>query len=806
MSPDLSQFSMHDLFRLEVEGQREVLTGGLLTLERAPEDAAQLEACMRSAHSLKGAARIVGLGAAVAVAHAMEDCFVAAQRGQVRLDQRRIDLLLRGLDLLVAIANTPEAEAEAWQDANNAEAQRYLADLAAALSASEPAADPEPAPAPAPAAEPAPTKAAKPRKARAAKATREPNPLPRERRGASERRADPDVRDASDRRASVERNILATPVGSPSEGEGRDRTLRVAAQNLNRLLGLSGESLVESRWVAPFAESLLRLKRMQGEANRRFVALRETLPGLREDEGSAAGLADLHGRMLEIESLLAQRLEELELYDQRSGSVARRLYDEAIACRMRPFADRIGAFPRLVRDLGHELHKRVRLDIVGENTQVDRDVLDKLEAPLGHLLRNAVDHGMEPERERVATGKPPEGRVVLEARHAAGMLQISVSDDGRGIDLERVRDTVVQRGLSTESVAAQLTEAELLEFLFLPGFTVRDTVTEISGRGVGLDAVQDMVKQLRGSLRVSTEPGRGARFQLHLPLTVSVVRALVAEIGGEPYAFPLAFIVNTTSLAREGIQVLEGRQHFDSNGRQVGLVSAVQVLGGHDPQLARNELPVVVLGDHNSRYGLVVDRFLGVRELVVQPLDPRLGKIKDISAGSLLEDGTPVLILDTFDLLRSIDKLIATGHLDKVGSESGRRGGLRRKRVLVVEDSLTVRELERKLIESGGFEVEVAVDGADGWNAVRVGHFDLVVTDVDMPRMDGIGLVSLIKQDPRLAHTPVMIVSYKDREEDRRRGLEAGADFYLTKGSFHDETLLQAVHDLVGDAVAQEPA
>jgi two-component system sensor histidine kinase and response regulator WspE len=163
-----------------------------------------------------------------------------------------------------------------------------------------------------------------------------------------------------------------------------------------------------------------------------------------------------------------------------------------------------------------------------------------------------------------------------------------------------------------------------------------------------------------------------------------------------------------------------------------------------------------------------------------------------------------VLILDTFDLLRSIDKLIATGHLDKVGSETGKRGAARRKRVLVVEDSLTVRELEHKLIESGGFEVEVAVDGADGWNAVRVGHFDLVVTDVDMPRMDGIALVAMIKQDARLAHTPVMIVSYKDREEDRRRGLEAGADFYLTKGSFHDETLLQAVHDLVGDALAHD--
>jgi two-component system sensor histidine kinase and response regulator WspE len=382
-------------------------------------------------------------------------------------------------------------------------------------------------------------------------------------------------------------------------------------------------------------------------------------------------------------------------------------------------------------------------------------------------------------------------------------LQISVSDDGRGIDLDQVRRTVVQRGLTDQATADQLAEAELLEFLFLPGFTVKETVTEISGRGVGLDAVQNMVKQLRGSLRVSTEPGKGARFQMHLPLTISVVRALLTEIGGEPYAIPLAFIVNTLNVSRQDIQVLEGRQHFTSEGRQVGLVAAAQVLGGSDSGSHLPELPVVVIGDHSGKYGVVVDRFLGVRELVVQPLDPRLGKIKDISAGALLETGMPALILDVYDLIRSIDKLIATGHLAKVGDDViERRKGPRRKRVLVVDDSLTVRELERKLIESGGFEVEVAVDGADGWNAVRVGHFDLVVTDVDMPRMDGIGLVTLIKQDPRLHNLPVMIVSYKDREEDRQRGLEAGADFYLTKGSFHDETLLQAVRDLVGEAQA----
>ena len=327
-------------------------------------------------------------------------------------------------------------------------------------------------------------------------------------------------------------------------------------------------------------------------------------------------------------------------------------------------------------------------------------------------------------------------------------------------------------------------------------------MTEISGRGVGLDVVQDMVKQVRGTVRVSSQPGKGTRFQLQLPLTLSVVRTLLVEIGGEPYAFPLAHIVRTLKLPKDEIELLEGRQHFDLDGQPVGLVTAHQVLGGGEPELAGDELPVVVVGDQQQRYGLVVDRFLGERELVVQPLDPRLGKIKDISAGALMEDGSPVLIVDVEDLIRSIDKLVAAGRLSTVQRGAGRRRREARKRVLVVDDSLTVRELERKLLDQHGYDVEVAVDGMDGWNAVRTGHFDLVVTDVDMPRMDGIELVTLIKKDPNLKSLPVMIVSYKDREEDRQRGLEAGADYYLTKGSFHDETLLQAVVDLIGEADA----
>ncbi len=229
------------------------------------------------------------------------------------------------------------------------------------------------------------------------------------------------------------------------------------------------------------------------------------------------------------------------------------------------------------------------------------------------------------------------------------------------------------------------------------------------------------------------------------------------------------------------------------------MLTAHQVFDCGDPQLTGNDVPVVVLGDRNARYGLVVDRFLGERELVVQPLDARLGKVQDISAAALMEDGSPVLIVDADDMVRSIEKLVSEAPLTKVQRNGLELTAGKRKRILVVDDSLTVRELVRKLLASHGYLADVAVDGMDGWNTVRAGKYDLVITDVDMPRLDGIELATLIKQDPLLKSLPVMIVSYKDREEDRLRGLEAGADYYLTKGSFHDETLLQAVVDLIGE-------
>jgi two-component system sensor histidine kinase and response regulator WspE len=764
MSDDFSQFSMRDLFRMETEGQTQALTAALLDLEKNPVRPDLLEASMRAAHSLKGAARIVEIQPAVTIAHAMEDLFVLAQEGSVRLDQAAIDLLLRGVDLLSAFAGSPDLESGAQDAQWQAEADRFCLDLAqgdASGETSVPVVEMAPAiqqPLPAPAREPTPSPIAQPSSVAIAAATQS------------------------------------------ADTEGVERALRVSAENLNRLLDLAGESLVESRWLRPFGQSLLRLKRLQHDAVDALEALQAALPAQLLGEAARVALVDAQQRMAECREHLAHRLDELERSDQQATMLAHRLYDQALSIRMRPFADGIGAFPRMVRDLGRSLGKDVTLDVVGERTQVDRDILEKLEAPLGHMLRNALDHGIETPDQRVIAGKPVQAVIRLEASHQAGALQIVISDDGCGIDPERVRRAVVARSLASEETAARLSESELLEFLFLPGFTMKENVTEISGRGVGLDVVQEMVREVRGQVRISSRPGEGTRFKLELPLTLSVLRSLLIEIGGEPYAIPLAHVVRAIKLPGDRVRTLEGRQYFDVDGRSVGLVGAHQVLGCTAAEHVDEQLPIVLLGNDQSLYGLVVDKFLGSRELVIQPLDRRLGKIKDIAAAALMEDGSPVLMIDVEDIIRSMEKLSSTDRLAKVGAEADGEASGGRKRVLVVDDSLTVRELQRKLLEHHGYEVEVAVDGMDGWNALRSGRFAMVVSDVDMPRMNGIELVQRIRQDPGLKSLPVMIVSYKDREEDRRRGLEAGADYYLTKGSFQSDELIRATVDLIGEA------
>ena len=786
MTPDeMRDASLFELFTLEADAQTQVLSAGLLALERNPTQADQLEACMRAAHSLKGAAKIVGVEFGVSVAHVMEDCLVSAQEGRLLLQPDHIDALLFGTDLLMRIA-TPGGNSVGQPDID-AYVERLNTLLASGAGAARTVSVPMPDPLLASALQ-------------QLEASATPAPP-------SESPADPLAADLRLEPASVPpRSEPETPSAAPLRdrrvAEGGERVLRVTAERLNGLLDMSSKSLVETQRLKPLLAGMQRLKRLQSSTDRALEALGVSVGegGLNADAQKA--LEDARSLLSQAQQMLVQQTAELDEFGWQSGQRAQLLYDTALACRMRPFADVLSGQARMVRDLGRELGKQVRLQIEGDKTQVDRDVLEKLEAPLTHLLRNAVDHGIESPEKRAAHGKEPEGLIRLQASHQAGLLVVELSDDGGGVDLERLRQNIVQRNLSPAATAAQLSEEELLSFLFLPGFSMRDKVTQVSGRGVGLDAVQHMVRQMHGSVELQQWAGEGSRFRIELPLTLSVVRSLVVEVGGEAYAFPLAHIERMRDLQPDEIVQLEGRQHFWDEERHVGLVSASQLLHRPASQDTGEALKVVVIRERDAVYGVAVERFIGERTLVVMPLDARLGKVQDVSAGALLDDGSVVLIIDVEDMLRSVEKLLNTGRLERIDRRNRQADSVSRKRVLVVDDSLTVRELERKLLVGRGYEVSVAVDGMDGWNALRSEDFDLLITDIDMPRMDGIELVTLLRRDTRLQSLPVMVVSYKDREEDRRRGLDAGADYYLAKASFHDDALLDAVVELIGDAQA----
>lgn len=763
MTPEqMRDASLLELFSLEAEAQTQVLSSGLLALERNPTQADYLESCMRAAHSLKGAARIVGIDSGVSVAHVMEDCLVSAQEGRLLLRPEHIDALLQGTDLLMRIAtpaNAPQAP----------DIEAYVALMGLLLDPSA-----------------APTVAPPPMAELQMQAPPAPAPI--------------------ETPAQVIETPLETSDPAPRKSkrttEGGERVLRVTAERLNSLLDLSSKSLVETQRLKPHLATMQRLKRMQNNGLRALESLNVHLKEHALSLEAQEALEDARRLLAESQQLLAEKNAELDEFAWQASLRAQVLYDTALACRMRPFADVLTGQVRMVRDLGRSLGKQVRLEIEGEKTQVDRDVLEKLEAPLTHLLRNAVDHGIETPEQRLLKGKSAEGLIRLRASHQAGLLVLELSDDGNGVDLEKVRRSIVERQLSPAETAAQLSEEELLTFLFLPGFSLRDTVTEVSGRGVGLDAVQHMVRQLRGAVVLEQTAGEGSRFHLEVPLTLSVVRSLVVEVGEEAYAFPLAHIERMCDLEPQDIVQIEGRQHFWHEGRHVGLVAASQLLNRPASQSSGETLKVVVIRERDAIYGVAVERFVGERTLVVLPLDERLGKVQDISAGALLDDGSVVLIVDVEDMLRSVDKLLNTGRLERIARHGNQAAEVARKRILVVDDSLTVRELQRKLLLNRGYDVAVAVDGMDGWNALRSEDFDLLITDIDMPRMDGIELVTLLRRDNRLQSLPVMVVSYKDREEDRRRGLDAGADYYLAKASFHDDALLDAVVELIGGARA----
>jgi two-component system sensor histidine kinase and response regulator WspE len=760
MSSGLEDFSLFDLFRMEAEEQVRVLQNGLIELEAGTASAATLEGLMRAAHSIKGAARIVGLDAIVQLTHVVEDRFVAAQKGRA-LTSPEVDRMLTATDWLARLQAVPEAETAAWFEANAPAIQAFAATFA------EEAVTPTETPTETPG---APSQSAPSIEVGSPKPEPPPTPTPPP-------PAPPPTHEH-------EEDIFGA-LGDRHPGERKERHVRITATRFDQVLALASETLVASRNLAAHSDIFERNRRAIVRAIQ-IIDDPETVP-----EARAAALREIDRQAAAFTSHIA----EFDLVSRANERTAESIYRTVLAGRMRPFADGITAASRLVRDTAKDLGKQVRLEIVGQDTRVDRDILEKLEAPLSHLITNAIDHGIETPAARIAAGKPAEALLRIRARHENGRLVISVRDDGGGIHAHQLRERIVARNLVSRETAAGLSTSELLEFLFLPGFSTRDSANAISGRGVGLNVVQSMVQEAGGSVVVTSEPGQGTAFLLTLPVTRSVVKVIRVQVEGELYAVPLVRIDRVANLAPYVADDLDAPTFTPQLGPTVEfnheLLQVVQLsslLGLSSRPLPEGPVPMLLCGG----IAFAVDRLVDEVELPVRRLDARLGKVPGVSAASLDENGLPLLILDVDDLLQT-----AVG---RPTAESRSENESSAPHILIVDDSHTVREMERRLLVRAGYVVTTAQNGQEAWNLLRLNDYDLLISDVDMPQMNGIELVTKVRDNPRIARMPVIILSYKDREEDRQRGLDAGADFYLTKGDFQNENFRQAVVDLIGTA------
>jgi len=741
MPDDLDDLSIYDMFRMEAEEQVEHLQSRLLALKDGEANEVALRNLMRGAHSLKGAARVVGLNAAVRLTHAMEERFVAAQGGHA-ITQSEVDILLRAIDVLRDLSTISEDEAPAWSEAQDPTITTLVTELTG-----EPAAPDSTVPVPTPEISPSET---------------------------------------------VESTVSTVDA---TDKVTADFNLRITSQRFDRIIAMSSDNLVQS-------QSLVRLQEQMQQIQHRLERLVRSVAdarrkGARDPEKQAAVLNIIMAQGERDRARLGVLLHELNRMIYTHELNSERLHQEVLHARLRPFGDVLPNLRRLVRDISAEMGKKVHLEVTGERTEVDRDILEKLRSPLEHLLRNALDHGLETPAQRIIAGKPEESTIRLRAWHANGRLAITLSDDGNGVNIAAVSQRAIDRGLVRESVASLLSDAEILEFLFLPGFSTRTEVTEISGRGFGLDVVQSTVHESGGSVRIENSPGRGTTFHISLPVTRSLMRVMRVEIENEIYAIPLARLSRIASLmvTREA----DGSSTVEVGGSRVPVIHMMSALQNTGIPLQPGLAKVLFFLNEKAREAPIafqIDRVVDETTVAVRQLDPRLGRMAAIAAVTLTEQNVPMLIVEPDDILRLAQKRIAQATNDPTSQSATAEHGS----ILVVDDSGTVRQMIRRTLLRARYQVATAEHGAEAWNLLQVQHFDLLVSDVDMPEMNGIELVEHVRGNSRLSHLPIILLSYKGREEDRRRGLEAGADAYVTKGEFQEQAFLQVVTDLVGPA------
>ncbi len=743
------------IFRDEVGEYLSTLNSTLLQLETSAVDTEAMRELNRVAHSMKGAARAVGLKVIETIAHYMEDVFDAALNDHLGLSPDVCDLLYDGLDLIQNAVDGAENDADTLAQVLARLEQVVAAGAAAAPVDDGAAAVPPPA---------------------------DPAPAP--------------VSPALDTTTVLIRTA--------------EESIRVPVNKLDRLMAEVSELLVARMQSEERQQEVEDLRRVHGRWRREWQGVRGAYirlarrlqsdqDDLRDDLATLFKFLETNQRRLqETNQGLTQLVQALRQDNLRLTTLADQLQDDIGGMRMVAFDTLLGGFQRIVRDLARDTGKQVHLDVSGAAVEIDKTVLDVLRDPLMHLLRNAVDHGIEAPDERERQGKPRGGRVLIDVEQRGSEILVRVGDDGRGIDPALVRQAAVRQHLLSRQEADLISDDEARSLIFHPGLTTAAEVTAISGRGIGMDVVRDRVESLRGRLSVQSALGSGTTISLSMPVSMTRIRCVLLRAGDETYAIPSTVISRMVTLPRAEVFTAESREMVVIDGQPMALARLADVLSL--PVAARagdGELVMaLVLRAADRTVAFEVDDLVSERELVLKPLGPEIARARFVSGAALLGTGAVIVVLDANDLVR-----VATGTAitrrwlpDEAQPPAPAE---RRLRVLVVDDSITTRTLEKNILETAGFDVTVAIDGVEGWLRLNEGDYDVVISDVEMPNMNGLDLTRQIRSSSHTRDIPIILLTSLARPEQQQAGLQAGADAYLIKSQFDQGELLRMIWAVV---------
>jgi two-component system chemotaxis sensor kinase CheA len=747
-------------FKEETNEHLVELEKDLLRLERNTRDHQLLDDMMREAHTLKGSATMMGYKRIAELAHAFEDALSQIKKGGVEPGDPHFELLLQVLDTMKPLMEDKLTWPESGVDQTHVEGLMDTLRKTFSLAGDRQAAGSRK------------TGAAAKRKG-----------APRKRPPAEKTASTPEI-------AEMEIPPEKTEAGNTAAGKTDQapavaelaESIRVDVRKLNQLMNLTEELVIEK----------IRVDQRKFDLNTLSSKLEELHQKLSQttDKESALQLA----RNLRRD--YGHIVEEFSRTTDEIGFLTSQLQQSVMGVRMLPLDIIFRKFPRAMRDLAKVEQKVVDFSITGEETELDKTVIEKIQDPLMHILRNAVSHGIESPDERRKKGKAEAGTIELRAYPKGSQVIIEVDDDGGGIDTEKVKKAAVEKGILSAEEAKRLSKAQALQLLFASGLSTKRGVSQVSGRGVGLDVVRTNVTQLKGLIDIQSEIGKGSRFIIKLPLTLAITTALFVRVGDEIMALPLDNIEETIRITHQEIKTVEGREAITVRDEIIPLIRLGTVLGLSSPgEIPEQEyVPVVIVGVAEKKLAILVDDMIGKLEVVAKNLGDHLKKVPHIAGATLLGTGAVVMILNIPSLiveasnLRGLENLLPDTEEEIEDQPS----------ILIVEDSFITRDLERSILEAANYKVGLAMDGAEALERLAAEKYDLVVTDISMPGMDGIEMIRRMKSDKRFREIPVVVVSSRETQEDKKRGLEVGASAYLGKGSFDQANLLDTVERLIG--------